>query len=265
MSVILRGAIKLYYYLNEEIADPRTQNWYLMRTPWPGLALMILYLMAVFKWLPKYMSNRPAYDLRGAIAIYNIIQIIGCSYVVYQSLVLGWLNHYQFICQPADKGPYSVEYAWRVCYIYFVIKFMDLLDTIFFVLRKKQNQVTFLHVYHHFGMVAVSWGIVKWVPGGHVTFLVTANCFVHIIMYMYYLLTIWDESYKKSLWWKRHVTQIQIIQFTFILLHFLLLVTAKDCGFPRQPAYILIPQNLFMVILFCDFYYKAYIRKPKSV
>lgn len=66
------------------LLDPRTQNWYLMRTPWPGLALMILYLMAVFKWLPKYMSNRPAYDLRGAIAIYNIIQIIGCSYVVYQ-------------------------------------------------------------------------------------------------------------------------------------------------------------------------------------
>lgn len=36
---------------------------------------------------------------------------------------------------------------------------------IFFVLRKKQNQVTFLHIYHHTGMVIVSWGIVKWLPG----------------------------------------------------------------------------------------------------
>jgi hypothetical protein len=110
MAVILRGAIKLYYYLNEEIAgkynnirflnsannlchlknnnikilDPRTQEWHLMRTPWPGLSLMVLYLFAVFKWLPEYMKKRPPYNLRAIIAAYNVVQIGGCMYVVYQ-------------------------------------------------------------------------------------------------------------------------------------------------------------------------------------
>ncbi|KAL4709383.1 hypothetical protein ACJJTC_013672 [Scirpophaga incertulas] len=288
MSVILRGAVRLYYYLNEEIADPRTQEWYLMRTPWPGLCLMGLYLLVVFRWLPKHMSNRPAYDLRPIIAAYNIVQIIGCSYVVYKSLVLGWLNHYSMVCQPVGQGPHGVSYAWHVCYMYFLIKVVDLLDTVnFFRLRKKQDQITFLHVYHHFGMVAVAWGIVKWVTrtltrpefimckiptylippastGGHCTFLVTANSFVHIIMYMYYLLTIWDKSYKRSVWWKRHVTEIQIAQFSILFIHFLVLVMARDCGFPRQPAYILIPQNIFMVILFSDFYYRTYIKKSNK-
>lgn len=43
---------------------------------------------------------------------------------------------------------------------------------VFFVLRKKQNQVSFLHVYHHFGMVAVAWGMVKWVPGNNKSILI---------------------------------------------------------------------------------------------
>jgi len=60
-----------------------------------------------------------------------------------------------------------------VIWLYFLLKILDLVDTIFFVLRKKQNQVTFLHVYHHVGIVIGSWAAVKYLPGGHVTFLGT--------------------------------------------------------------------------------------------
>ena len=47
--------------------------------------------------------------------------------------------------------------------------------------------------------------------GGHGTMLVTLNSIVHVIMYGYYLLTTWDDSYKQSIWWKKHVTQVQIV------------------------------------------------------
>lgn len=40
-----------------------------------------------------------------------------------------------------------------MCYSYFILKLADYLDTIFFILRKKTDHVSFLHVYHH---VAVS-------------------------------------------------------------------------------------------------------------
>ena len=77
-------------------------------------------------------------------------------------------------------------------------------------------------------------------------------------MYGHYLAT----SFKLSRpWWKKYITQLQIIQFLLILLHFAQLIWVEDCGFPRWPAAFLIPQNVFMLVLFCDFYYKTYIKK----
>lgn len=43
---------------------------------------------------------------------------------------------------------------------------MEFLDTVFFILRKKFNQVSFLHVYHHCTMFILWWIGIKWVPGG---------------------------------------------------------------------------------------------------
>lgn len=48
---------------------------------------------------------------------------------------------------------------------YFAAKIIELLDTIFFVLRKKNRQITFLHLYHHFMMPICAWIGVKFLPG----------------------------------------------------------------------------------------------------
>jgi GNS1/SUR4 family len=110
--------------------------------------------------------------------------------------------------------PRAVMIARR-CYFYFLIKVIDLLDTVFFVLRKKQNQVTFLHVYHHAGMVALSWSGTKYFPGGHSVFMGMLNSFVHVVMYFYYFLTSLSPKYKQNLWWKKHITQLQIVSICF--------------------------------------------------
>lgn len=76
-------------------------------------------------------------------------------------------------------------------------------------------------------------------------------------MYSHYFVT----SLKISKpWWKKYITQLQLVQFTIILFHFAQLLWV-DCGFPVWPAAIFIPQNLFMIILFGDFYYKTYVKK----
>ena len=53
-----------------------------------------------------------------------------------------------------------------VLWLYFVIKIVDLLDTVLFALRKKSSQITFLHVFHHSSMVVNAWLGVKYVAGG---------------------------------------------------------------------------------------------------
>lgn len=45
--------------------------------------------------------------------------------------------------------------------MFFMLKVVDLMDTVFFILRKKNNQVTFLHIYHHAGMVTLGFLYLK--------------------------------------------------------------------------------------------------------
>ena len=53
---------------------------------------------------------------------------------------------------------------------YFFSKFIDLLDTIFFIMRKKYNQVSALHVIHHSTLPWLSWWGPRFVGGGHAGF-----------------------------------------------------------------------------------------------
>lgn len=96
-------------------------------------------------------------------------------------------------------------------YYYFACKITELADTIIFVLRKKQNQVTFLHVYHHFIMVWNSWAFLKYEPGYWMVFLGAVNSFVHTIMYAYYGLSAYP-SLHKYLWWKKYITSLQLVR-----------------------------------------------------
>ena len=82
---------------------------------------------------------------------------------------------------------------------------------IVFVLRKKNNQVSFLHVFHHGGLVLVSWISLNYAPGGPHVLSGYINCCVHVVMYLYYLLSTWME--RKQLWWKKYITILQVVGF----------------------------------------------------
>lgn len=98
-------------------------------------------------------------------------------------------------------------------YYYFMAKLSELLDTVFFVLRKKDNQVTFLHVYHHTLMALITWVSLKYEPNFTPVFLGTINSFIHVLMYTYYGLSTFP-SVAKFLWWKKYLTKMQLVSIT---------------------------------------------------
>jgi hypothetical protein len=132
------------------------------------------------------------------------------------------------------------------------------------VLRKKNGNITFLHMYHHAAMFGAGYVFSKFLPGGHSTLLGILNCFVHAFMYTYYFLTTFKDM-KNNLWWKKHITHVQMVQFAILIFHYgrpaLFGVT---CNYPIFWMWMGFIQNMFMFILFADFYYKAYIRKRKD-
>ncbi|XP_055848580.1 elongation of very long chain fatty acids protein 7-like [Episyrphus balteatus] len=261
MTLILKMIYKYYHDLMEHYTDPRTKDCFLAQSPLIPIVIVTLYFQFVQKWGPSLMKNRPAFNLNKVLVVYNVLQIVLSTRLFYLGCKHAYVfGPYRYICEPVDysEEPLAVLAANEV-HNYYLLKVLDLLDTIFFVLRKKQKQATFLHIYHHIGMVLAVWVGVRFIPGGHVLFIGLVNTFVHMVMYSYYLRAIFDDSSK--IWWKKYITLLQIFQFGIITIQWLLMILGPSCGFPKGLALIFLPQNTFMTAMFLDFYYKAYIKK----
>lgn len=258
------GIASFWDHIFVELADPRTNDWPLVKSPVPGLTIIGLYLYFVNSWGPRYMKDRKPYQFKNTLIIYNFIQVIISFYLFFEGMNGAWLRHYSWRCQPVTTttDSHGMREA-RGCYIYFIAKLTELLDTIFFVLRKKDNQVSFLHLYHHTVMPMISWGATKYYPGGHGTFIGVINSFVHIVMYFYYMLAAMGPEFQKYLWWKHWITNLQMIQFGMAFLHSAQLLYT-DCGYPRWSVCFTLPNAIFFYMLFNDFYKKSYKKSPNK-
>lgn len=115
----------------------------------------------------SFMEKRKAYNLKWLLAAYNLAQVIFCCYLIF-GLLSNEFNIIKFWkCQSVDynknnqKAIISLTFAYRT----FLLKLVELVETVFFVLRKKQNQVSKLHVYHHVSTATLAWILVKYTAG----------------------------------------------------------------------------------------------------
>lgn len=267
MSNIYNNSIVRYYnFIFYDLSDPRTRDWFLLSSPLPALTLLIAYLYFSLSWGPKQMEQRKPLKLRNILVVYNFFQVLLSLWLFIEGLDGAWLWKYNWVCEPVDfsNTPEALRVA-RGVYIYFLAKLTELLDTVFFVLRKKEKQISFLHMYHHTVMPMVSWGAAKYYPGGHGTFIGLINCFVHIIMYSYYMLSALFSNrpeYRKYLWWKKYITTLQMSQFCLAFLHNCQLLFI-DCGYPRWSVLLVLPNAIFFYLLFASFYEAAYKKAPE--
>nr|XP_055023619.1 elongation of very long chain fatty acids protein 7a [Misgurnus anguillicaudatus] len=250
-------------------ADPRTEDWLLMSSPLPQTIIISLYIYFVVSLGPRLMENRKPFELKRVLVVYNFSVVAYSLYMCYEFVMSGWGTGYSFHCDLVDysQSPQAMRMAWT-CWLYYFSKFIEMLDTVFFVLRKKHSQVTFLHVFHHSIMPFTWWFGVRFSPGGSGTFHGLLNCIVHVIMYTYYGLSALGPAYQKFLWWKKHLTSMQLIQFIIVTCHISQYFFMKDCPL-QYPIfiYIIALYGLIFLILFLNFWYHAYTkgkRLPKS-
>ncbi|XP_069126862.1 very long chain fatty acid elongase 4-like [Argopecten irradians] len=243
--------------------DPRVQSWPLMETPVPLLTLLVLYLVMVYQG-PRAMAPHKPLPLTSVLVAYNLALVCLSAYMFYEFLVTSILSGYSFKCQPVDysNDPLAIRMA-NVCWWYFFSKIIEFLDTAFFILRKKNNQVTFLHVYHHCTMPINWWLGVKYVAGGQVFVMTILNCFVHIVMYSYYGLSALGPHMKKYLWWKRYLTVLQLSQFFAVIVHTGYNMTT-NCSFPTGFNYAVFIYAITLVLLFSNFFKNTYSKSKED-
>lgn len=247
-------------------ADPRTRNWFLLEgSPVPVWILTVLYLVSVRYIGPKFMKNRKPYNPVNFMIFYNLSLVALSAYMFIEILLSTSAAGYHWLCAPyhrdvTSKNPLEMRVA-NVLYIYTLSKVVEFMDTALMVIRKKQNQVTFLHMYHHASILNIWWWVQSFLPGGQAWFSACLNCFVHIIMYLYYGLCL-IPSMRKHLWWKKYITTMQLTQFVLILYHTVQTYTS-GCDFPLWGQIMLTGYMISLLILFGNFYIQSYIiKKP---
>ncbi|XP_073841366.1 very long chain fatty acid elongase 7-like [Musca autumnalis] len=248
-----------------EHGDQRTKNWLLSNSPWPLFAILAVYLLFCLYAGPRYMRDRKPYELKNTMIIYNAIQVIISCGLFYEFYQAGWGTSYNYKCAPLtyDTDPNSMRMA-RAVWLFYMAKITELLDTVFFVLRKKDRQISFLHVFHHFSMPLGLYFAVQNYAGGHGTIVCFINSFVHIVMYIYYMLTAMGPKVQKYLWWKKYITVLQLLQFSIVFVHSIQVQIRRNCLYPKGVAAIITLYSCIFSYMFGSFYVENYLKKNKK-
>lgn len=123
-----------------------------MSSPTPMLILFAFYLFVVFVIGPAFMRNRKAYDLNNVTRAYNLFQIVACATAVKKFLQIGFTFKDNFDCSVVFSEEFNTSLlGWW--YLMGYVRVIELIETVFFILRKKQNQASLLHIYHHIGSI----------------------------------------------------------------------------------------------------------------
>ncbi|VDO05216.1 unnamed protein product [Rodentolepis nana] len=266
-------------------ADPRTANYPLMNSFWPTALISLFYVVGVYTWVkiaaPKKkktgasnghtnngnVSNGialkpapPKFDLlKCLMVIYNFSMVMYSLYMTVEITHLLYISDYGLGCVPFDPTDNELQRRFVFMgYMFYFSKFLELLDTLFFLLRGKFDQVTFLHVFHHGAMPPSIWWGIKYSPGGLVFIFPLANSAVHVIMYFYYGMS--ALGLYRYLWWKKYLTALQMVQFCIFIVHQGQVLTPInwDCDFPKVFPLAIVVYAIIFLFLFGNFYVQAY-------
>jgi hypothetical protein len=261
----------LKYYLFQywrDFGDRRVKRFYLYSDgPYIMFIILAIYLSLVLKILPNFMKSRPPFKLQTIIQCYNIFLVsINAFYFTFSLRSLNYgLELLDFSIPSDEEFSPQIELEMNLFYFYFVSKLIDLMDTIFFSLRKKDNQITFLHIYHHFIMAFGAW-LAGWFRFNvkPIKLFMLINSFIHTIMYSYYTLSTLGQKVQKYLWWKRYLTQLQLVQFAIFVIYGIF-VKILDIKYPDILYYFTISNVVLFIYLFFSFYLKSYVKsEPKK-
>lgn len=219
------------------------------------------------------MLNREPFDLHTFIIAYNVYQILACaSYmnILVKSGVKFWGVYCPETCYMEPQLQYHI--GWYG----FWLKASEMIETFVFLLRKKDGQVSNLHVFHHcitvtFLYFSVAYDFSKYFlkspfivintisfpeSGGYLALYI--NSLVHVIMYSYYLASALLTGSRILTKLKPLITVIQITQFVIVLFQLFVHKVFMGCQYPMFfTLYYTFGFGAFTVF-FLDFYRKAY-------
>ncbi|GAB67485.1 long chain polyunsaturated fatty acid elongation enzyme, partial [Plasmodium cynomolgi strain B] len=154
-----------------------TKNWFLMNPTHFFIAflLYVLFVLATYAYNAYYMSKLKSdkglskiksssssklknarFDaiLGKAIPLYNLLQVLLSLVITVLTIFEVRKRKFSLLHNYVDFSKTNIALC---CWLFYVNKLFDFMDTILIVLRRKWNQFTFLHVYHHISVFLIMW------------------------------------------------------------------------------------------------------------
>ena len=138
------------------------------------LAIVAAYL--TFVGVGTFVMKRlpgDGFRFYGLSFVYNIVQVMLCSYMCIESLVIALRQGYTLTpCNTFDVVGAPVA---KVLWLFYVSKLYEFFDTFIMIAKGSYRQVSVLHVYHHGSIAFIWWAIVYRAPGGDAYFSAAMN------------------------------------------------------------------------------------------
>lgn len=253
------------YYLFDfwmEHGDARTADLPLMSGgPSPILLIILLYVSFVKIIGPKFMMDRKPLSLRPLMLFFNSFMLAVNALGFAIGLLASDFGSRLWSCRKHsfnDPDHFKETLLLYLGYLYMCARILDMADTIFFVMRKKYNNVSCLHVFHHSMVPLIAFMGLKLHPYPNAGFLPMSNVFVHTLMYAYYAMSCMGPEMSKYIWWKKHLTQLQLLQFVSVFAHAVYTYLTPDCQFPKLLSAAEMNISILFFLLFGKFYCDTY-------
>lgn len=212
-----------------------------------GYLVLVLLGRMVMTMLPP--MDKATYPIR---FIYNIIQVMLCSYMTIEAGLLAYRNGYSlYPCNAFNtKSPPVGSLLW----LFYISKILDFVDTTVIILGKKWSQLSFLHVYHHATIFLMYWVNVNVGYDGDIYLTIVLNGLIHTIMYTYYFVSM----HSRDIWWKKYLTMCQMIQFLCMNAQAILLIKDDCKTFPKRVTQVYLFYIITLFALFFRFFVASY-------
>ena len=66
------------------VSDPRVENMFLLGSPFPCIIISLSYVYLVTIAGPRWMTNRPAFELRTLMFVYNMAMVTLSTYIFFE-------------------------------------------------------------------------------------------------------------------------------------------------------------------------------------
>ncbi|EEC04103.1 fatty acyl-CoA elongase, putative [Ixodes scapularis] len=164
--------------------DPRVRHWALMGSPAVIVSILAGYLYFSLRLGPALMKNRRPFHIRPLVVTYNVVMVTLSVYFFALTLKLTYLRGsgaYSLFCQGTDGDSTAMPLLYHG-WFYMLMKVGELLDTVFFVLLKKNGHISFLHLLHHSVALSTVWLDINNGITGQVAMFPILNTAVHMCL-----------------------------------------------------------------------------------